>query len=94
MASVLAAKRFIENVEEVAAEGKSKELRITLPADRDPLELKRISKPGQRIYVGFKDIKHVRNGLGVALISTSHGVISDGEAREKKIGGEYLCEVY
>lgn len=93
MADVLIRKRFIEGMEE-APEEKTFELKIILRTDRDPLDLKRISKPGQRIYVGCKDIKRVRNGLGVALISTSQGVMTGEDARRAKLGGEYLCEVF
>ena len=54
----------------------------------------RVSKPGRRVYVGKEDLPRVRNGLGVAVISTSRGVLSDGEAREQNLGGELLCEVW
>jgi small subunit ribosomal protein S8 len=54
----------------------------------------RISKPGRRVYVGRHDLPRVRNGLGVAVISTSRGVLSDREAREQNVGGELLCEVW
>ncbi len=56
--------------------------------------LKRISKPGQRNYVAAKHVPRVRNGLGVAIISTSHGVMTDRDARKRGIGGEVLCEVW
>lgn len=56
--------------------------------------LKRISKPGLRQYCTHEDIPRVLNGLGVAIISTSTGVITDKEARDQKIGGEVLCYVY
>ncbi|PVX52405.1 small subunit ribosomal protein S8 [Balneicella halophila] len=56
--------------------------------------LKRISKPGLRKYVGSEDLPRVLNGLGIAILSTSQGVITDKEARDKKIGGEVLCYVY
>ncbi|MBS9768132.1 MAG: 30S ribosomal protein S8 [Flavobacteriaceae bacterium] len=56
--------------------------------------LKRISKPGLRKYVGAADLPRVLNGLGIAILSTSQGVITDKEAREKNIGGEVLCYVY
>lgn len=56
--------------------------------------LKRISKPGLRKYVGADELPRVLNGLGIAILSTSQGVITDKEAREKHIGGEVLCYVY
>lgn len=90
---LLSAKRFIEGFEEVS-EGNTRELAIRLRVDRDPLELKRISKPGQRIYIGHDEIKRVRNGLGMAVISTSKGVLSGEDAKKEKVGGEYICEIY
>lgn len=56
--------------------------------------LKRISKPSRRVYVKWEEIPKVKDGLGVALLSTPKGIMSDKEAREKKIGGELLCEVW
>lgn len=57
-------------------------------------KMERISKPGLRKYVGATGLPRVLNGLGVAIISTSHGVMTDKEARVKNIGGEVLCHVY
>ncbi|PID86494.1 30S ribosomal protein S8 [Candidatus Gracilibacteria bacterium] len=56
--------------------------------------LKRISRPGQRIYIGSNDIKKSRNGSGIYIISTPKGVITGYEARSLNVGGELLCEVY
>jgi len=56
--------------------------------------LKRVSSPGLRRYVGYKDMPRVLNGLGIAVLSTSKGVMTDKEARDLKIGGEVLCFVY
>ncbi|MBW2268287.1 MAG: 30S ribosomal protein S8 [Deltaproteobacteria bacterium] len=56
--------------------------------------LKRVSKPSRRVYVGKDDINKVRNGLGVAVLSTSKGVVSDERARSESVGGELLCEVW
>ena len=56
-------------------------------------ELKRISKPGCRVYRGVGDLPKPLNGLGISVISTSCGVLSDRQCRQKKIGGEVLCEV-
>ena len=56
--------------------------------------LKRVSTPGLRKYVGYKDIPRVLNGLGIAILSTSKGVMTDKEARDLKVGGEILCFVY
>lgn len=56
--------------------------------------LTRVSRPGLRQYTGYKDMPRVLNGLGVAILSTSQGVMTNKEAKEKKIGGEVLCYVY
>ena len=56
--------------------------------------IQRISKPGQRRYVGASDLPKVRNGLGVAILSTSKGLMTDRKARELGVGGEVLCEVW
>ncbi|KGL47927.1 30S ribosomal protein S8 [Porphyromonas cangingivalis] len=56
--------------------------------------LKRVSKPGLRKYVGYKDMPRVLNGLGIAILSTSRGVMTNKEAVDLKIGGEVLCYVY
>lgn len=57
-------------------------------------KLGRISTPGLRKYVGYKDMPKVLNGLGIAIVSTSKGVMTDKEARDLKVGGEVLCYVY
>ena len=56
--------------------------------------LARISKPGRRVYSGSKDLPRIRNGLGVVIVSTPRGVLSDAEAREQNVGGEVLAEVF
>ena len=57
-------------------------------------ELKRVSKPGRRVYLGVKDIPQGRQGLGVSIVSTPQGVMSDANARAKNVGGEVLCTVF
>ncbi|MBD0866495.1 MAG: 30S ribosomal protein S8 [Rhodobacteraceae bacterium] len=57
-------------------------------------ELKRVSKPGRRVYMGVKDIPQVRQGLGVSIVSTSKGVMSGTAARRRNVGGEVLCTVF
>ncbi len=73
-------------------------LRVYLKYDKNQKPaiqgLKRISKPGLRRYVGASEIKRVLNGLGMAIISTSSGVMTDGEARKKNVGGEVLCHIW
>jgi len=56
--------------------------------------MRRVSRPGQRAYVPAKSVPRVRNGLGIAILSTSQGVMTDREARNKGVGGEVLCEVW
>ncbi len=57
-------------------------------------EMKRVSKPGRRVYLGVDDIPSVRQGLGVSIVSTSKGVMSDASARSHNVGGEVLCTVF
>jgi small subunit ribosomal protein S8 len=57
-------------------------------------ELKRVSKPGRRVYLGVKDIPQVRQGLGLSIVSTPQGVMSDANARAKNVGGEVICTVF
>jgi small subunit ribosomal protein S8 len=58
------------------------------------LGLKRISKPGQRIYLDFQKIRRVRGGFGIAIVSTSKGLMTDKGARKEKVGGEVICEIW
>ncbi len=82
---------------EVTNETKFPNIRVTLRYDarRKPLiaTLRRISKPGLRIYMGVKDLPPVRNGLTTRIVSTSQGLMTDRDARRKRLGGEVLCEV-
>jgi small subunit ribosomal protein S8 len=57
-------------------------------------ELKRVSKPGRRVYSGVQELPKVYNGLGIAIVSTPRGVLSDSEARDAHVGGEVLCTVF
>jgi small subunit ribosomal protein S8 len=56
--------------------------------------VERVSKPGRRVYRGAGEIKPVRNGLGLGIVSTSQGLLSDAQARERKVGGELICELW
>ena len=64
--------------------------------DGEPVikELKRVSTPGRRVYLGVDNLPKVRQGLGVAVVSTSKGIMSDSEARQSRVGGEVLCTVF
>ena len=96
---VLADEGYIRGYSEEAlgAKGQHKGIRIELkyfegqPAIR---HVARVSKPGRRIYSGSKDLPIVRNGLGITIVSTPRGVLSDAEAREHNVGGEVLAEVF
>lgn len=57
-------------------------------------QIKRVSKPGRRVYKGVRDLPRVRNGLGIAILSTPKGVMSDAVARNENVGGEILCHVF
>ena len=73
------------------------ELKIELKyVDGEPVirEISRVSKPGRRIYSKLADLPRVYNGLGISILSTPRGVMSDGEARAAKVGGEILCRVF
>jgi len=96
IAKILEKKGFVVKVEK-----KGKKVRRTIEVTLKYVEnqpvisgLKRISKPGQRIYKKAKEIKPVKGGYGVAVISTPKGLMTDKEARKKKLGGEVLCEIW
>jgi small subunit ribosomal protein S8 len=69
------------------------ELKYGPNGERVIQDIRRVSKPGRRIYAKSQDLRPVLNGMGISIISTSHGVISDREARRQNLGGEVLCEV-
>ena len=93
---VLKTEGYIRGYEEVTTEAGHKELEIGLKYhDGSPVirELSRVSKPGRRVYAGSKEIPQVRQGLGVSIVSTPKGVMSDAAARNANVGGEVLCNV-
>ena len=82
-------------VEDVLAEDAN--IKLTLKYSKGKpaiLGLKKISKPGRRVYVGAGEIPSVQNGLGICIVSTSSGLLPGGIAREKNVGGELLCEIW
>lgn len=95
MAKILKAEGYINDV---AVEGDTKKkikLRLKFNGKKSVIEgLKRVSSPGLRRYVGATEIPRVRGGLGVAILSTSEGVLTDTQARKKNLGGELLCYVW
>lgn len=94
---VLQAEGFIRGYAEVEFKDGIKQLEIELkyhegrPVIR---ELKRVSTPGRRVYASVKELKPHRQGLGVSIVSTPQGVMTDSTAREKNVGGEVLCQVF
>jgi small subunit ribosomal protein S8 len=97
IANVLRSEGFIKNYK-VIADDKQGILRIYLKYidEKEGLfnELKRISKPGGRVYVKSEDIRKVKNGLGISILSTSKGIVTDKVAREAGVGGEIICTVW
>ncbi len=102
LAKILVEEGFIDGFEQVSIEDKPQDaLRINLKyvgerRDRKPVinGLKRVSKPGRRIYVGRGEIPWVQSGLGIAILTTPKGVVTGVRARQLGVGGEVLCEVW
>ena len=94
---VLVREGYLRGYEPAESKNGHPEIEISLkyfeggPAIR---ELKRVSKPGRRVYAGVKNLPSVRQGLGVAIVSTAQGIMSDADARGKNVGGEVLCTVF
>lgn len=97
IAEILKAEGFIADVREQEVAGRS-ELAVALKYDGQrnaPFRrIRRVSRPGRRVYVGHGEIPRVMSGLGMSILSTSQGIMTDKEARKRKVGGELLCEVY
>jgi small subunit ribosomal protein S8 len=94
---VLQAEGYIRGYSSVEQEGHMPELEIELKYyDGEPVirEIERVSRPGRRVYASVKTLPQVMNGLGVSILSTSKGVMSDADAREQNVGGEVLCRVF
>ena len=94
---VLQDEGYIRGYEKVTSENGHAELEISLKYARgEPAirEISRVSTPGRRVYSGAQEIPQVRNGLGVSVVSTSKGIMSDAAARAANVGGEVLCRVF
>ena len=94
---VLANEGYIRGYEGATSDAGHPELEISLKYfDGEPVikELKRVSKPGRRVYSASSDIPTVRQGLGLSIVSTPQGVMSDAQARAANVGGEVLCTVF
>jgi len=90
---VLQNKGFIQEFNNVK-NNDFEEINVVLIPGRKDISLKKVSKPGQRIYVKTSQIKKINGGLGVAVISTPKGIMSGEEAKKQKLGGEYICEIF
>jgi small subunit ribosomal protein S8 len=88
-------KNFVEKYEVVKGEKEHHQsLQVTISNAHRDIEVKRVSKPGQRIYIKATEIKKIHGGLGMAIISTPKGIITGEEAKKLNIGGEWICEIY
>jgi len=99
VAEVLKREGYIWDWQEEEVEGEPvRQLRIDLKygpnGERVIQAIRRVSKPGRRVYSQAKGLRPVLNGLGISIVSTSRGVLSDREARQKNLGGEVLCELW
>ena len=90
---VLKAKKFIDDFK-VVKSGIKSDIEIQLNTEFEKMTLKRVSKPGQRIYIKRDEIKPVLNGYGIGVISTPKGVMTTEDARKIGLGGELICEIY
>jgi len=95
IARILLKEGYISDVSVTGGKIKTLKIRLKYQGKRSVIEdLKRVSKPGCRIYVGFDEIPRVRGGLGIAILSTPKGIMTGAEARRKRVGGELLCLVW
>jgi small subunit ribosomal protein S8 len=85
-------------ISDYAVETEKSELTVYIKYGRDQksaiMGMRRKSRPGRRLYVGHKDLPKVKNGMGIAIVSTSRGLLTSSQAREQHVGGEVLCEVW
>ena len=96
IAKVLKEEGFIKNFK-VVAEGQFEIIRVFLkydPSRKGVIHIRRVSRPGRRVYRGSEDIPSVMSGLGISVLSTAKGILTDKAARKAHIGGEVLCQVW
>jgi small subunit ribosomal protein S8 len=94
---VLEREGYIRGFERISVRPGVEELKIELKYNEgEPVinKIERVSKPGRRVYAKIKDLQKVYNGLGISILSTPRGVMSDAEARQANVGGEVLCQVF
>jgi len=99
IAEVLKSEGYVSDVSHEHADEKEQQtltLVLKYGRDRTPVieGIRRVSRPGRRVYVGAQEIPTVRSGLGISIVSTSKGIMSDRQARRLGVGGELLCEVW
>jgi len=97
IAKILKEEGFIKNYKVVTDEGQHEILRIFLKYDanrKEVIHVRRVSRPGRRVYVGKDRIASVMTGLGVSILSTPKGILTDQSARKANVGGEVLCHVW
>jgi small subunit ribosomal protein S8 len=97
VAKVLKEEGFIKNFKVVTEDHQNEVIRIFLKYDANRkgiIRIKRISKPGRRVYVGSGSIPAVMSGLGISILSTPKGILTDKSARKANVGGEVLCQVW
>jgi small subunit ribosomal protein S8 len=97
VAKILKEEGFIKNFKVVTDEDQHEKLRVFLKYDasrKEIIRIRRISRPGRRIYVGKDHIASVMTGLGISILSTPKGILTDKSARKANVGGEVLCHVW
>ena len=96
IAKVLGEEKFLTKVD-IKRKKKGKILKLSLKYDKEKgviSGLKRVSRPGQRTYSSFKDIRKIKKKSGIVILSTSKGLMTDKEARKQRLGGELICEIW
>jgi small subunit ribosomal protein S8 len=97
IARILKEEGYIEDYRYIKEETQPKiEIILKYDENKRPIiaGVKRVSKPGRRIYKGYRDLPKVLDGFGIAIVSTSQGIMTDHEARKRKVGGEVICEIW
>ena len=95
---ILKKEGFIASLDAISDNNQKNKILVTLRygAKKEPMitSLKRVSRPGKRVYLSYKEIKPVLGGMGISVLSTSKGLMTDSEAKENKLGGEILCTIW
>lgn len=97
IAEILKDKGFIKDFKVIEAKPQnSLEVFLKYTKNKEPMirKLERVSKPGARVYVGYKDIPTVLSGYGIAIVSTPKGIMTGEDAKKQKVGGEYFCNIW